>query len=235
MVRLAIVLVLLLLVVFAGGALFLASSAGKALVLRTLSASFLDRLGIEARAAGLDYRPGSLGVTLRAVSIRQSTAAHPFLKAERVEVDFSPAILRGTLVLRRLDVTKPGRALPAPIPTGGCRGGRTHYPRNHSSFDIQFGRVRRSRAHVRQSNGTHVAVRGLSLSFTGEGPGVARGTVAVSGGWAARRGGWDLASIGHGRTCHSRNVAGLTSITMESQVAAIGGTANLDVSAAISM
>ena len=41
MVRLAIVLVVLLLVVFAGGALFLASSAGKALVLRALSASLL--------------------------------------------------------------------------------------------------------------------------------------------------------------------------------------------------
>ena len=107
MVRLAIVLVLLLLVVFAGGALFLASSAGKALVLRTLSASLLNQLGVEARAAGLDYRPGSLGVTLHAVNIRQSTAARPFLNAERVEVDFSPAILRGTLVLRRLDVTKP--------------------------------------------------------------------------------------------------------------------------------
>ena len=93
MVRLAIVLVLLLLVVFAGGALFLASSAGKALVLRTLSASLLSQLGVEARAAGLDYRPGSLGVTLHAVSIRQPAAARAFLNAERVEVDFSPAIL----------------------------------------------------------------------------------------------------------------------------------------------
>src|SRR5204863_2967023 len=82
-------------------------SAGKALVLRTLSASLLDQLGIEARAGGLDYRPGSLGVTLHAVSIRHSTAVRPFVTAERVEVDFSPASLRGTLVLRRLDVTRP--------------------------------------------------------------------------------------------------------------------------------
>ena len=79
MVRLAIVLALLLLVVLAGGALFLSSSAGKALVLRTLSASLLDQLGVEARAAGIDYRPGSLGVTLHAVTIRHATAARPFL------------------------------------------------------------------------------------------------------------------------------------------------------------
>jgi len=81
MVRLAIALVLLLLVVFAGGALLLASSQGKALVLRILSASVRNQLGVEARAGGLEYRPGSLGITLHAVNLRQSTAARPFFKA----------------------------------------------------------------------------------------------------------------------------------------------------------
>ena len=39
-----------------------------------------------------------------------------------------------------------------------------------------------------------------------------------------------LASIGHERTCHSAGTSlALTSITMESPVAAIGGTAHLDV------
>jgi hypothetical protein len=88
MVRLAIVVVVMLLVVFVGGALFLASSSGKGLVLRTLSASLRNQLGVEARAARLDYRPGSLGVTLHAVNIRQPAAGRAFLNVDRVEVDF---------------------------------------------------------------------------------------------------------------------------------------------------
>jgi uncharacterized protein involved in outer membrane biogenesis len=150
MLRMAIVLVLLLLVVFAGGALFLASSAGKALVLRTLSASLLSQLGVEARAAGLDYRPSSFGVTLHAVSIRQPAAARAFLNAERVEVDFSPAILSGTLQLRRFDLTKPEVVLDpttqgasAFVPAA-AREGQAHAPSSVTvpSFDIQGGRVR---------------------------------------------------------------------------------------------
>ena len=235
MVRLAIVLVLLLLVVLAGGALFLASSAGKALVLRTLSASLLDRLGIEARAAGLDYRPSSLGVTLRAVSIRQSTAGHPFLKAERIEVDFSPAILRGTLVLRRLDVTKPEVVLDSTT-RGASPADRERQAHARSSspvpaFDIKNGRVRDLAVTSVSPNGTHVSVRGLSLSFTGESPGVVRGAVVVSGGWWVRRG---TAEIGFDRARADVSLSGpslaLTSITMESPVAAMGGTAHLDVS-----
>ena len=105
--RLVFVLVVALLVVFAGGALFLATSSGKAFVLRTVSSSLRNQLGVEARVGRLDYRPGSLGVTLHAVNVRQLAAAGAFLNVERVEVDFSPAIFRGTLVLRRLDVTKP--------------------------------------------------------------------------------------------------------------------------------
>ena len=239
MVRLAIVLVLLLLVVFAGGALFLASSAGKALVLRTLSASLLNQLGVEARAAGLDYRPSSLGVTLHAVNIRQSTAARPFLNAERVEVDFSPAILRGTLVLRRLDVTRPEVVLDpttqraSAVVPAAAREGQAHALSSATvpSFDIKGGRVRDLALTSVSPNGTHVAVRGLSLSFTGEGPGVVRGAVVVSGGWSVRRG---TAEIGFDRARADVSLAGtslaLTSVTMESPVAAIGGTANLDVS-----
>ena len=56
----------------AAGALLLASSTGKTLALGALSQSLLDHFGVEATAAGLDYRPGSLGVTLHAVSVRQS-------------------------------------------------------------------------------------------------------------------------------------------------------------------
>ena len=239
MVRLAIVLVLLLLVVFAGGALFLSSSAGKALVLRTLSASLLDQLGVEARAAGLDYRPSSLGVTLHAVTIRQSTAARPFLNVERVEVDFSPAILRGTLVLRRLDVTRPEVVLdpttqraPAVVPAA-AREGQAHARSSATvpAFDIKGGRVRDLALTSVSPNGTHVAVRGLSLSFTGEGPGVVRGAVVVSGGLSVRRG---AAEIGFDRARADVSLAGtslaLTSITMESPVAVIGGTAHLDLS-----
>ena len=239
MLRLAIVLVVLLLVVFAGGALFLASSAGKALVLRTLSASLLSQLGVEARAAGLDYRPSSLGVTLHAVNIRQPAAARAFLNAERVEVDFSPAILRGTLVLRRLDVTRPEVVLDSTtqgasaVVPAAAREGQAHAPSSATvpSFDIQGGRVRNLALTSVSPNGTHVAVRGLSLSFTGEGPGAVRGAVVVSGGWSVRRG---TAEIGFDRARADVSLAGtslaLTSITMESPVAAIGGTAHLDVS-----
>ena len=235
MVRLAIVLVVMLLVVFAGGALFLASSSGKALVLRTLSASLRNQLGVEARAARLDYRPGSLGVTLHAVNIRQPAAARAFLNVERVEVDFSPAIFRGTLVLRRLDVTKPEVVLDSTTQGASAvwPGGQAHARSSATvpSFDIQSGRVRDLTLTSVSPNATHVAVRGLSLSFTGEGPGVARGAVVVSGGWSVRRG---TAEIGFDRARADVSLAGtslaLTSMTMESPVAAIGGTAYLDVS-----
>jgi autotransporter translocation and assembly factor TamB len=227
-VRLAIVLVVLLLVVFAGGALFLASSAGKAFLLRTLSASLLSQLGVEARAAGLDYRPRSLGVTLHAVTMRQSAAARAFLNVERVDVDFSPAIFRGTLVLRRLEVTKPEVVLDS------TTQGASAVPRSSATvpaFDIQGGQVRDLALTSVSPTGTHVAVRGLSLSFTGEGPGVVRGAVVVSGGWSVRRG---TSEIGFDRARADVSLAGtslaLTSITMESPVAAVGGTAYLDVS-----
>ena len=235
MARLAIVLGVMLLVVFAGGALFLASSSGKALVLRTLSKSLRNQLGVEARAARLDYRPGSLGVTLHAVNIRQPAAARAFLNVERVEVDFSPAIFRGTLVLRRLDVTKPEVVLDSTT-QGASAAGREGQADARSSatvpsFDIQSGRVRDLTLTSVSPNGTHVAVRGLSLSFTGEGPGVVRGAVVVAGGWSVRNG---TAEIGFDRARADVSLAGtslaLTSVTMESPVAAIGGTAYLDVS-----
>ena len=235
MARVAIVVVVVLLVVFAGGALFLASSSGKALVLRTVSASLRDQLGIEARAARLDYRPGSLGVTLHAVTIRHLAAARPFLNVERVEVDVSRAIFRGTLVLRRLDVTKPEVVLDSTTQGASAAGRVRQAPAPSSAtvpaFDIQSGGVRDLTLTSVSPNGTHVAIRGLSVSFTGEGPGVARGVVVVSGGWSVRRG---TAGIGFDRARADVSLAGsslaLTSITMESPVAAIGGTANLDVS-----
>ena len=225
-VRLAIALVVILLVVFAGGALFLASSPGKALVLRTLSASVRDRLGVEARAGRLDYRPGSLGVTLHAVSIRQAAAARAFLNVDRAEIDFSPAIFRGRVVLRRLDVTKPEIVLDST-----AQGSSAAAPATVPAFNIESGRVRDLTLTSVSRNGTHVAVRGLSLSFTGEGPGAARGVAVVSGGWSLRR---DAVEIGFDRvradvSLHGTSLA-LTSITMESPVAAIGGSAYLDVS-----
>jgi hypothetical protein len=232
MVRLAIVLVMVLLVVFAGGALFLASSSGKALALRTLSASLRSQLGVEGRAARLDYRPGALGVTLHAVNIRQPGAARAFLNVERVEVDFSPAVFRGTLVLRRLDITKPEVVLDSTT-QGASAVGREGQRSSITvpSFDIQSGQVRDFTLTSVSPNGTHIAVRGLSLSFTGGGPGVARGVAVVSGGWSVRRG---SAAMGFDRARADVSLAGtslaLTSIAMESAVAAIGGTASLDVS-----
>ena len=233
--RLAIVLVLLLVVVVAGAALFLASSAGKAFVLRTVSASLLDRFGVEARAAGLEYRTTSLGITLNDVKIRQSTAAQPFLTAARVEVDFSPSILRGTLVIRRLDVTNPELVLDSttkgatPIPADRERGSRTirrdrSLTRDSRCASARFALISAS------ANGTHVAVRGLSLSLTGAGPGVVRGAAAIDGGLSVRRG---TTQIDFDRARADVSLTGtslaLTSITMESPVAAIGGTAHLDV------
>src|SRR6188768_3975778 len=167
MVRLAMRLVVVLLVFFAGGALFLASSPGKALVLRTVSASLGNQLGVEARAASLDYRPGSLGVTLHAVTIRQPAASRAFLNVERVEIDFSPAIFRGTLVLRRLDVARPELVLDS---TTEGASAQARAPATAPSFDIQSGQVRDVTLTSVSRNGTEVAVRGLSLSFTGEGP-----------------------------------------------------------------
>jgi outer membrane protein insertion porin family len=237
MVRLAIALVLLLLVVFAGSALFLASSEGKALVLRTLSASLRSELGVEARAAGLEYRPSSLGFTLHAVNITQSTAARPFLTAERVDVDVSAAIFLGRLVLRRFAVSRPEIVLDSTtqgasaVPAAGREGQAHKRSTTVPSIDIRDGRVSDLALTAVSPDGMHVALRGLSLSFTGEGPGVLRGALVVSGGGSVRRG---TAEIGFDRGTADVSLAGtslaLTSIAMESPVAAIRGTVYLDVS-----
>ena len=230
MVRAAIVLiVVLVLAIFAGAGIFLASSPGKALVLRTVSRSILNQLGVEVRASALDYRPRSLGITLYAVSVRQSTAARAFVNAERVEVDFSHAIFRGALAIRRLDVTRPDVVLDST--TQSARPAQGQSSARVPSFDIQSGRVRDLTLTSVVANGVNVAVRGLSLSFTGEGAGTARGSVIVSGGLSVRRG---TSQIVFDRAKADASLTGtslaLTSMTMESPVAAIAGTASLDVS-----
>ncbi len=210
MVRLAIVLVLLLLLVFAGGVVFLASSAGKALVLRTLSASFRNQLRVEARAAGLEYRPSSLGITLHDVSIRHSTAARPFLNAERVEVDFAAAIFRGTLALRRLDVTRPEVVLDSttqvrprsPWLTGRCR--LTHRPPQpfpHSTSRAGRYAISPSRLSVQTARTSLFAGSRCHLPAKGQGSCGERSTFQLGGRCVAER--RRLASIGHERTSHS--------------------------------
>ena len=175
-----------------------------------LSASLLNRLGIEARAAGLDYRPSSLGVTLHAVNIRQSTAARPFLKAERVEVDFSPAILRGTLVLRRLDVTKPEVVLDSttqgasPVRRLTARGRLTHDPPQpfpHSTSRRAGARSRGSRLSVQTARTSLFAGSRCRSPAKGQESCGERLSFRVGGRSGAER--RRLASIGHGRTCHS--------------------------------
>src|SRR4029077_71955 len=136
--------------------------------------------------------PGSLGVTLHAVTVRQPAAARAFLNVERVEVDFSPAILRGAFALRRIDVTRPEVLLDstthADSSDAGARSSATM-----PSFDIQGAQLRDLTITSVTSNGTHVALRGLSLSLTGAGPGAARGTAVVSGGWSVRHGTSEIA------------------------------------------
>ena len=234
-VRLATRVVLLLGLALAGLAVYLALPPGKAFVLRTVSASLVDHLGIEARAGRLDYRPGSLGITLHALSLRHVTAARPFFSAERVEIDVSPAMLRGSLVLRRLDVSSPDVVLDAttqpPSASAADRDGKS-YARstpNLSSLVLHGGSVRDLALTSVGADGTRLAVQGLSLSFTGEGPGRVRGTVTVAGGWSVRRG---SAEVSFDRARADVALAGaslaLTSIRMESPVAAIEGTASVD-------
>ena len=203
-----------------------------------LSASLLNQLGVEARAGGLDYRPSSLGVTLHAVNIRQSTAARPFLNAERVEVDFSPAILRGTLVLRRLDVTKPEVVLDSTtqgasaVPAADARGRLTHDPPQpfpHSTSTAGGCAISRSRLSVQTARTSLFAGSRCRSPAKGQESCGERLSCRVGGPSGAER--RRLASIGHGRTCHSpeRRWPSRRS-RWTSPVAAIGGTAHLDVS-----
>ena len=76
-------------------------------MLRSVAASIRDRLGVEARAASLDYRLISRGVTFHDVNVTQPGAPRPFFVAERIDVDLSLDILDGALALRRLDITRP--------------------------------------------------------------------------------------------------------------------------------
>ena len=81
------------------------------------------------------------------------------------------------------------------------------------------------------ADGTRVTVRGLSLSLAGAGPGVVRGAAVVEGGLWVRRGTTDIAFDRAGAEVSLNGTSlALTSITMESPVATIGGTAHLDVS-----
>ena len=231
--RLAIGLALSLLILFAGGALFLASSAGKALVLGRLSDSLLTQFHVDARAAALDYRLGSLGVTFHGVSIRHSTAAQAFLSMQRVDIDFSPAAVLGYLSIRRLDITRPEVVLNASTQGASANraaDSRASSPATDPLFDIQNGQVHDFALTSVGADGTRFSVRGLSLSFTGESSRVLRGTVVVADGWSVTRG---TSRIDFERARADVSLTGtslaLTSITMESPVAVIGATAQLDV------
>ena len=232
-VRLAIGLVLSLLMLFAAGALFLASSAGKTLVLGPCPNRFLIEFGVEATRRG---------ARLPAWLARRHAARH-----QRQAIDSGASLPhRATHRGRYLARYSPRIPLgpPARYHQAGSRAGLrnadcvrwsgrefTHHPpQPFPVFDIHDGQVHDLALTSVRPNGTRVAVRGLSLSFAGEGPGAVRGTVVVSDGWSVTRG---TSQIGFDRARADMSLAGtslaLTSITMESPVAVIGGTAHLDV------
>jgi outer membrane protein insertion porin family len=229
--RRAIGLVALILVILVGGGLFLASPRGKAFVLRSAASSLRGRLGLEARAAALDYRLGSLGVTLHGVTVTQSGARRPFITAQRVAVDFSAAILGGRFALRRLEVTRPEIRLDPATRVAPAAGRKPAATRTFPSFDIGRLDLRDLTLTIGSAAPTLVTVRGLSLALAGEGPERLRGEVVVSGGVSVQQ---SEASIRFDRMRADISLAGtslsLTSIRTESPVATAGASATLDVS-----
>ena len=229
--RLAIRLIALILAVLVGGGLFLASRRGKAFVLRSAASSLRGRLGVEARAAALDYRLLPLGMTLHDVTVTQSGASRPFIAAERVDVDFSAGILEGRFALRRLEVTRPEIRLDAATRVAPAAGRKPAAPRTFPSFDIGRLDLRDLTLTIGSAAPTLVTVRGLSLALAGEGPERLRGEVVVSGGVSVQQ---SAASIQFDRMRADISFAGtslsLTSIRTESPVATAGASATLDVS-----
>ena len=221
----------MLVAVVAGAGLYLASPWGHALVLRTVAAIVQAKLGVDARAAGLDYRVTSAGVTLLGVSVTQPGATRPFLTAERVDVDFLPGILLGRVAFQRLEVARPQIVLdPASRATRAVTRTSTR-PVTLPAFDIRRVDLRDLTLTSTSSPDTQVAVRGLSLALDGEGPGRLRGEAVVSGGLSVQYAGVD---VRFERARADLSLAGtslsLASITTDSPVATIGATVRLDVS-----
>ena len=208
MVRLAIVLVVMLLVVFAGGALFLASSSGKALVLRTLSASLRQ----STRGRGT-RRPSRLPARLarRHAARRQHQATR---RGARVPQ-------RGARGGRLLPRHFPRNPRPPParchqarsrarlhnasvrVPRLAGRGRLTHAPPQpfpHSTSRAGGCAISRSRRSVQTARTSLFAGSRCRSPAKGQESCEERSSLRVGGpsGAARRR----SASIGHGRTCH---------------------------------
>jgi outer membrane protein assembly factor BamA/autotransporter translocation and assembly factor TamB len=225
-------LVVVLLAALAGCGLFLASPKGKALVLRSVAASIRDRLGVEARAASLDYRLISRGVTLHDVNATQPGAPRPFFVAERIEVDLSLDILDGALALRRLDITRPEIVLdPSSRVESAVVPRRVASPEAIRSVEIERVDLRDLTLTSGGLADTQVTVRGLSLALVGTGSGELRGEVVVASGWSVRG---SAGSIDFDRSRADVSLSGtllsLTAIEMNSSGATVAATARIDVS-----
>ena len=225
-------LLALLMALLAGCCIFLVSRPGKALVLDYVAGSLRNRLGVEARAAGLDYRLLARGVTLSGVTVELPGATQPLFRAERVDIDFAPGILFGTLALKRLDVIRPDvvldattQATPAGISTG------TTAADSIPSFDIGRMDLHDLGLTVGRVPGTQVSIRGLSLALVGEGAGRLRGTLVVLGGLSVQH---PHASIHLDRAHADVSFAGtslsIASMSAESPVATVNAAGRVDVS-----
>ncbi len=228
--RRATALVAVLVAALAGCGLFFASPQGKAFVLRSVAASIRDGLGVEARAASLDYRLISRGVTLRDVKMTQPGAPRPFFVAERVDLDLSLDVLDAALALRRLDITRPEIVLDASTRTASAAAPKWTTS-SAASFDIQRVDLRDLALTSGGPADTQVAVRGLSLALVGNGPGELRGEVVVAAGWSLRgsAGGIDF-DRARADVSLSGTLLSLTAIEMNSSVGHVGATAHIDVS-----
>ena len=196
-VRPAIGIVVMLLVVLAGGALFLASSSGKAFV----SYRYPGRFAINS---GSRHAP-AVSITGPARSASRCTPSPSGSPPRRAR---SSTWSAWRSILPRHFPRKP-RPPPARchqarsrarLHDASCVGGRRTILHNRSHVRHPGWATARSRDHVGQSDGTRVAVRGLSLSLTGGGPGSYGEQLSCRVGGpsgAARR---RSASIGHART-----------------------------------
>ncbi|HEU4927887.1 MAG TPA: hypothetical protein VFT24_12585, partial [Vicinamibacterales bacterium] len=220
-----------LVAVIVGGGLLLASSRGKALVLRSVGAIVQTRLGVEARAVGLDYRITSRGVTLHGVSLTHPGATRPFFSAERVDVDLLPAVLLGRAALKRLEVVKPEVVLDSASRGAGAATRTNGHPAALPPFDIRRVDLRDLALTVVTSPTTQVSVRRLSVALVGEGVGRLRGTALISGALSVKH---PAGNVEFERVRADLSLAGtslsLTSISTDSPVATVGATVRLDIS-----
>ena len=153
-------------------------------LLGQVSAWASSRLGLDIRAARLDYRLASLSVTLEDVTIAERAAGQPFFRAARVEIDLARSALRGRLDADRILVVRPTIVLDSTTRPRRAEAAATASatPVDAPPFEIGTLEVEGLDFTAGDIQGTQIVVRQVTSTLHGRGSRQLEGDLAALGG-----------------------------------------------------